>query len=117
MTIQEFISSAIEGGFSFSHWIKKGDITNIDFDSVWDDGKFYIHFLSKESNMMGFNIYKILLDPKVWEAVGKMKGWNSKEKQVVDVESFPFEEWEGKMIMIVHKLLKGSTLEEYIATL
>lgn len=104
MTIQSFIETAIKGG-----WCPKDQQGN------------EIELQGQENHPVVLqelkNIHKILLDPLAWEAVGKVKGWNSKERQVIHVESFPYEEWQGNMVRMIHELLKGRTIEEYIATL
>ncbi len=77
MTIKEFIEAAIEGGFSFfpeSENVSKEKITRIDTDSALDDGKFYVHFFDHESDMFRFNTFEMILNPKAWKAVGKVKG-------------------------------------------
>lgn len=120
MTIKEFIEKAIEGG-----WIKK---------CVCD--------YSKGSCGLCYDIYTaIFLDPKSWEAVGKVEGWGkctmfangiTKEELLKlitkcghpereDVEKIlrlpEQDKWKYKMNGLISHLQDGETIESYIKTL
>lgn len=101
MTIQEFISAAIEGG---------ADVKNA------------FGVVKSTSDLM--------LDPEAWKAVGKVKGWKQSEdwKYKMYMKYHPDGEMTREMVLCVdhwrvamHKMIdqlaEGKTLEEYIATL
>ena len=50
------------------------------------------------------SLHEVVLDPKVWEAVGKSLNWG-------------IDEWKTKMIGLTHHLIKGGTIESYLETL
>ena len=75
MEIKEFIEKAIEGGWKYDPW------DNFDIKTYDDFHRYYE--ISDEA---------VFLNPKAWEAVGKVEGWG--------VEQKPFEatmqkEWEA----------------------
>lgn len=98
MTIQNFITKAIEGG-----WRLKG----------------YAGYYTKTVIMQwaGNRAYEILLDPLAWQAVGKMEGWELEET------SDPYRLLNGKSEAInnIHRMIdalaEGKTIEQFIATL
>jgi len=121
MTIPKFIEAAIEGGWDLNGlkgqmnygWKFKKDVFGHERLEVWDDiGKVYW----LDENQM-------FLDPKAWEAVGKVKGW---EKEPL-VESWTLktingsvtllDQWENNMHHMLYKLSQGVSLQDFIATL
>ena len=86
MTIKQFIEKAIEGGWD------KAEII---------DGKLNMHFIECDE--------QIFLDPKPWQAIGKIKKWQpcSKCKYA----------WEHTMHDMIDALAEGKTIEEFIKTL
>lgn len=112
MTIKQFIEAAIEGGWK---------LTNSYEESVEVKGDYIIYCE-----------YSIFLDPLAWKAVGKVKVWKAGEFPYLDefigdrrvgfvapYEGVDFvgEYWQFAMHLMIDALIKGRTLEEYIATL
>lgn len=95
MTIQEFITTAIEGGY-VNNYLNPRSVAEM-------------QYLLAESKHM------ILLDPNAWKAVGKVKGWDTFEGS----SKFPNirQVWHVLMLEMIESLVEGKTLEEYIATL
>jgi len=96
MTIKQFIEKAIEGGYPENQTISWGAL------------------------------YKLLLDPKAWQAVGKVEGWGGKChdcSEELDGEicvaggTHIYPKWRTQMINMVVALAEGKTLEEFIKTL
>lgn len=107
MTIQEFIEAAIEGGWG-GNWKKKPIIEILENKCVG------FHYAGSFDGIQ-MSIYDIFLQPKAWQAVGKVKGWdhsyhNYELRRNIETE-------ESLMLDMIHALNTGSTLEEYIATL
>lgn len=103
MTIQNFITKAIEGGWKPSaSWF--GDVP---VDSEY---------------------HTVLLNPEAWQAVGKVEGW---AEYLCGVCRGPFEdecvlnhggmkstpEWKYNFIDMACKLADGQTIEQFIETL
>lgn len=69
------------------------------------------------------NIHAILLDPKAWEAVGRVKGWDENPSwfggHSCSLCEYPGSQSSPKyhMGLMVKFLCEGKTLEDYIATL
>lgn len=95
MTIKQFIEAAIEGGYT-------------------REKLEYLHMKIHESSYdNSFSTFNPFLDPDVWKAVGKVKGWDTSGPVAKLV---PFI-WEQKQIDMIISLQNGKTLEAYIATL
>ena len=55
----------------------------------------------------------VFLDPKAWEAVGKVEGW-----WIDNPANFHANyEWELKMHQMIDHLISGGTIESYLETL
>ena len=93
MTIKEFIEKAIEGGYD----IKRALVVNKDDE---------YNPISMQSSD------KMFLDPKAWEAVGKVEGWNK-----YDEKEYFAPEYRNKMHQMIDHLVEGGTIESYIETL
>lgn len=108
MSVKEFIEAAIEGGWSDNN--------------CFTDNPHHSEFIKEE----------MFLDPEAWKAVGKVKGWkvgaypyademvnNYRTGFVAQYEGVDFygEYWQYAMHLMIDALIKGRTLEEYIATL
>ncbi len=124
MTIKEFIEKAIEGDYNFN-LDGTEQITRIDVDSATIDGKFYIHFFDKESDMFSYDFFRFILDPKAWEAVGKIENWIDTKynkacgkiyigRPIVNIHR---QDWKKKMHKMIDHLIDGGTIESYIKTL
>lgn len=87
MTIQDFITKAIEGGWKTEH--------------------------PYEPNTQGFRdeLNRALLDSLAWQAVGKVEGWKSPHNIAIQTE------WSKKMHGLVDALILGKTIEQYLETL
>jgi hypothetical protein len=84
MNQKEFIEKAIEGGY-------KGK-TNIGYDCWFND---------------------IILDPKAWEAVGKVEGW----KGEIELDEYEYGHWTERMHEMIDHLIEGGTIDSYLKTL
>jgi hypothetical protein len=78
-------------------------------------------------------IEKLILDPKAWEAVGKVEGYSNKirvrecsncfservmkEQTGLSCECLYNEEWKQKMHEMIDHLIEGGTIETYLKTL
>lgn len=115
MQIKEIFSKGIEGGW------RGEDKPLIDFDFK---NIIYIEFEFGNDSIMF--LQEIVLDPKFWEAVGKVEGWGStsdnpdrtfylhktKNKEVlINVD------YQNKMHQMIDHLADGGTIESYIKTL
>ncbi len=101
MTIKQFIEAAVEGGWSEEN-------SNCYTDT---DGGHSTEFVEE----------LVFLDPKAWEAVGKVKGWklagDFDYQTAGDPEELSWDEWKTKMANMVTFLIDKGSLEEYITTL
>lgn len=119
MTIKQFIEKAIKGG-----WIYRG---GLDFQEwhVYDKGNTFIRAYFDESRDSVHDIAweEIFLDPKAWQACGKVEGWkttevshgNWDEMRTMTTESVPT--WKHNMHSMIDVLAEGKTIEQYISTL
>ncbi len=104
MTIQKFIEAAIEGGYK---------LHNNPRINVFEESDSHYSYCWYSKGGFDFLIPEMILDPEAWQAVGKAKGWG----EIDSSESNTFHVWEMKFIQMPMFLIKGRTLEEYIATL
>lgn len=131
MTIQQFIEAAIEG-----EYFQSGVFGPKRKYVVWKDpvayGIYWIRwdtFPTQPMEGRRVDVHWALLDPKIWEAVGKVKGWGIEDNYFGMTKfapiretykfniSFSGAEWQWHMFCMTDALLKGKTLEGYIATL
>lgn len=98
MTIKKFIEFAIEGGcLGYRYLLSLAD------DEI------------NESSGFAF----MLLDPKAWQAVGKVEGWTGlrhcewADKQ----EANEYEVWQYHWHSMIDALAEGKSIEEFIKTL
>ena len=113
MLIPDFIEKAIEGGW-------KGEaISYVQFSFPSGElNKKVSEYILKDKNY----IRSMFLDPKAWQAVGKVEGWRV---QPVRATSGPIvgavlsetKEWQQKMHQMIDALVEGKSLEEFIETL
>lgn len=89
MTIQQFIEAAIEGGYR-NNWFDEETKTDFTCEIYGD------------AELIWGACPNIFLDPEAWKAVEKSTGKYH---------------WELRMFNMIRALIKGKTLEEYIATL
>lgn len=99
MTPKQFIEKAIEGA-----WKPRG----IEF-GISKGG-----WASLESMMNLVPIEEIVLDPKAWEAVGRVEGWSQEELSIHNYFSF---QWRENMHAMIDALIEGKSIEEYLETL
>lgn len=111
MTTQQFVEAAIEGGYEPPRGY------NCQYCPDTFCGSEPIKF------------HTMILDPKAWEAVGKMKGWKDEENFSYRVSALNCEhpigivpefigpEWFYHIHQMVKSLTEGKTIEEFIATL
>lgn len=116
--IKTFIEDAIKGG-----WYELSVTQKAHRDGIWCD----------MMEDIVFHIHKILLDPKAWEAVGNVRGWNDEEecRSGCGCEPGSFEQchegtcvwdaiepiWKAIMNDLMPALQDGSSIEEYLKTL
>lgn len=105
MTIEKFIDKAIEGG-----WKPFGSILHKNLiEKKWAALEVMANFYHQPT---------FLLDPKMWEAVGKVEGWVVQEVKNADFDVIGLNyKYEYKMHDMIDALIAGKTLEEYIQTL
>lgn len=122
MTIKEFIEKAIEGGW------RDLSTKGVDHFIVFHGGDGYgepnyINIVYTcvgveppcNSNTVGFTKYEILLDPKAWQAVGKVEGWNGVaywKSEYADMTPAEF-----YMHNMVEHLFERGTITSYIESL
>ena len=99
MTTKQFIEKAIKGGWK----VKEKEV-------VFSDE---IEFEFTEH---------ILLDPKAWQAVGKVEGWEDKNGDYVDYGDGHMPSgwdavWKIHMHEMIDYLTDGLTIESYLETL
>ena len=119
MTTKEFIEKAIEGGWKSSFKDKDYDyegsvnISKGDAEiSLVKNGN-YIPVLET------ININDLFLDPKAWEAVGKVERWESFWEDCPTCNSHckPHLYWENLMHQMIGDLIEGGSIESYLKTL
>lgn len=112
MTIKEFTEAAIQGGWQTPYY----DVPDDHYGDISDSDD-----------------YKMFLDPKAWEAVGKVKGWGTTGHEQsgglvppvmilgrydrLSLGSIMWSVPQFYMHRMIDSLYEGKTLEEYIATL
>ena len=104
MTTKEFIEKAIEGGYDpkyIGKTVHEADLRKIDW--------------------LLFRNHSVVLDPKAWEAVGKVEGWKIHEVLGKASESIiaikPTYDWQGKMHEMIDHLVEEGTIESYLEKL
>ncbi len=128
MEIKEFIEKAIEGGWD-KVMLDGDSITKVDLESLWVTRRWgEIKYCAVDT---------VLLDPKAWQAVGKVEGWGKlfckickgevklkdhafrcKCKNPQDNNKHLYKDiWQDRMKQMIPALIKGKTLEEFIKTL
>ena len=112
MTIQTFISKAIEGGWDGHCVMVNGSIHPA------TGNKASCHISSRPAD----TIPGMLLDPKAWEAVGKVEGWD--EDHVFKFFKFYDNEkeqtipsWQYYMLKLVDHLCAGGTITSFLKDL
>lgn len=111
MTIKEFITKAIEGGFAYTALGGFREMTKEEF-ITWVVADY--HFFCA-----------MCLDPKVWQAVGKVEGWDEiNHGLTLSSHSLPRTtynasagEWHYKMLEFANHLADGKSIEEFLQTL
>jgi len=103
MTIKDFIEKAIEGGwkefFDFSFLYTIGNTVTLEYGKTKDTVEKQLH--------------EIVLDPKAWEAVGKVERWEENSiNNIVYTKGYQY-----KMNNLMPHLQEGGTIESYIETL
>ena len=93
MTIKEFIETAIEGGY-----INTSDYGEKGYDYM--------------VNLFSERIEKVVLNPEAWKAVSKVQVPNPHLTELARIMMV-----ESLMKRMIDALIKGKSLEEYIATL
>jgi len=93
MTASQFISKAIEGG--------------------WEMGGMTID----EILINPLHIPLIIIDPKAWQAVGKVEGWITSCQNVLDDQRIVGDAWRVNMLLMIDALAEGKSIEDFIKTL
>jgi len=126
MEIKQFIEKAIEGGWK--DLIIKGKEHHIFFSGggAYAEPNFiqvgYTCVGIKppcNKDSIGFTKYEILLDPKAWQAVGKVEGWGTIDNCPCCKKIHHRDEpkWLYNMHRMVDFICEGGTIEEYVKTL
>ena len=111
MTTKQFVEKAIEGG--------------------WKNDMFPMLEILTNGKTPYANFEAVLLNPKAWEAVGKVEGWGDTGTiclyEYSDTKDFPkypkeiqvayFPVWKVKMHGMIDSLIGGKTIEDYLKTL
>ncbi len=113
MTIQQFIETAIEGGWK--------DI-RVKINTTPEERNAYLGVEEIMQAIVDRRYFPLIaLDPEAWKAVDKIlkfeKSWLDPSECVVCEYPGYQDAVEAKMYAMIKHLLKGGTLEEYIATL
>lgn len=119
MTPETFIKKGIEGG-----WLPRGD-KNVYLSGIVIGGFSFNHTDTKDIFAFYMLYSEILLDPKFWQAVGKVEGW---DRAIMDKEEKELARkisgkenvdwsWQEKMNGLMPALQEGKSIEEYLKTL
>ncbi len=119
MEINTWIEKALKGG-----WLPTDDDDVGEWRVSGDDFHYNVKKTSNGSIYDSRSIYEILLDPKAWEAVGKVEGWSERtaivDKVTIHVagkkEELPLT-WQYHMLSMIHALFDGKSIKEYLKTL
>lgn len=117
MTIKDFISKAIEGGYDIHEKLIHLGCKRIDGYTITKD---YVTVRTGSSTIRRFHFECFMLDPKAWEALGKVEGWNQEiflPLSPVHTLGEKRPEWQFKMKWFVTHLIDGGTIESYLETL
>lgn len=107
MTITEFITKAIEGGWRPPN---TAHVYGADaMDGVWVTDDRDTVFQLEDIYL----VHEVLLDPKFWQALGKTKGWAVNTNRIQDWDH----EWLYRWHCMIDALADERTIEEYLATL
>lgn len=97
MTIREFFEKMIEGGYEVEGFDNLSDTTMI------------------------MLLPNFILKPLVWQAVGKVEGWNTTEKYCKDVDHLgcycEFVQWKQEMHRMIDALCEGKSIIDFLDTL
>jgi len=120
MTIKEFIKKAIEGGYLKEKNPKL--FGGLEILSGEETDNWSIGWKNKEENCNdGMGIHKLVLDPKAWEAVGKVDGWKKIDTVICGIKKVEIETnengYEQRMHEMIDHLIKGGSIETYLKTL
>ena len=96
MEKKEIVEKAIQGGWCF-----------VDGKLHWSEHE--QHFYINPNDRIYIPIEVFLLDPKFFQAVGKVEGWHMDSKMQAH--------WKINMHRMIDALVDGKTIEEYIKTL
>ena len=103
MTTKEFIEKAIEGGWKPIY----SNFTFVEHSEPWING-----YLREKG------IEKAILDPKAWEAVGKVEMWEHKKiNGLIDWATHNKMPYSTKMHQMIDALIEGISIEGYLKTL
>ena len=115
MTEKEFIEKAISGGWAFKD--KKPE-----YSEIW--GTFFVEHSDDDYEYI--SIQQVLLDMRVWEAVGKVEGWDKRitfstyqkvhgSDWVAVMSEKP--EWQLTVHQMIDHLIEEGTITSYLETL
>lgn len=107
MTTKQFIEKAIDGGYTFKN-VTDFESSESHYSNVWYQGKTFDYLITE-----------ILLDPLVWQAVGKVEGWDKKHGNF-DLKDYWEDDnlyWGYYMHRMIDALCEGRTIEQFLETL
>lgn len=137
MTIKRFIEAAIEGGYFIPPLFGGKGSQKVEGNTIVTTHKKHDGWESwSNEKLSDVNIYKVLLDPLAWQAVGKVEGWENfrckrcgKEREDRSFNehcgdwgyyagSSAWEEtWRYQMHRMIDALAEGKTISEFLESL
>ena len=112
MTIKTFIEKAIKGGWN-DGYEAYSIITGA------HDGPHLQISDKKFSNPAGklISIHEIIVDPRAWQAVGKVEGWNKEHCVGNSIKGMTKGSWLYYQHTMIDALAEGKSIEEFLETL
>lgn len=118
MTTKEFIEKAIEGGWRWKYF--PGDEHKFRIGDEMKDKSGVVGIWEKSQSSFHISIQDLMLDPKAWQAVGKVEGWDWEgiTQQLGAYEANrKMPAWQYQMHRMIDALCEGKTIDEYLQTL
>lgn len=127
MNIQQFIERAIEGGYEPFKTVKMSELI-CEVHGLHYGCNFKPKNGAQVKGIAGRHVYEILLDPLAWQSVGKVEGWNKKDRKLshysngpkmgmMQGHSYSLGGWRHNWHRMIDALADGETLEEFLANI
>lgn len=117
MTIKKFIGKAIEGGWDLKAFTESKGFKGYGKPSFTEK---YISVVTGSSTKRQILTQNVLLDPRAWEAVGKVEGWGGMhfcDDNDSCGNSGCYPVYRDKIHQMIDHLIQGGTIESYLETL